>query len=216
MNKVSPTNKATIKAGLPTVVEVELTREWQDESDNIIHYGDKIAIRVCDGAYWQVNRDNGDKVVATAKHIKEWEVIEIVHVGDEFVAEKDRPVRHNDKVAFRFTTNNSFVGADLNTKNSELTARVSWVKEWEMFTLLEHPKKSSFKDKKVRYGSWFALLAYNGKYVIYEKDSSKQLLAFAPHIDEWESYLFSVECNCQKARKKHPSDSRQVARRILH
>jgi hypothetical protein len=29
-------------------------------------------------------------------------------------------------------------------------------------------------------------------------------------------YLFSVECNCQKARKKHPSDSRQVARRILH
>lgn len=169
---------------------MELTREWQDDNDNVIHYGDSVAIRVCDGTYWQVNKDNVDKVMALARHIKEWEIVEIVAMGDEFVSKKNRPVRYNDIVAFRFATNDSFVGAQLNTSNSELTARVPWVKEWEMFTLIKHPQKASSKDKKVRYGSWFALRAHNGMYVMFDKDDSKQVLANSPNIDEWEAFVF--------------------------
>jgi hypothetical protein len=190
MSATGTTTKARVKVGLPSIAEAEVTREWQDEGDNIIHYGDQVAIRVCDGTYWQVNRNDGDKVMALARHIKEWEIIEIVAVGDEFVSERNRPVRYNDKVAFRFTTNNSFVGADLNTTNIELTARVPLVKEWEMFTLIRHPRKTSSKDKKVRYGSWFALRAHNGKHVMFDKDGSKQLLACVPQIDEWEALVF--------------------------
>lgn len=190
MSKSSSKNQARIKVGIPSFVEVEYSREWQNENDNLIYYGDQIAIRVCDGTYWQVNRDNGDKVMALARHIKEWEIVEIVAVGDEFVAEKGRPIRYNEAVAFRFIDNNSFVGSDLHSENNELTARVPWVKEWETFTLVEHPQRPPLKDSKVRYGSWFALRAYNGKYVMFDKDDSKQILACAQQIDEWESFVF--------------------------
>lgn len=190
MSESTPKTRTRFKAGVPSIAEIEITREWQDNGDNFIHYGDQISIRVCDGSYWQVNRNEGDKVMALARHIKEWEIIEIVVVGDEFVAEKNRVVRYNEQVAFRFVENNSFVGADLNSSNKELSARAPVVKEWEMFTLLEHPKKTRSKDKKLRYGSWFALRAYNGKHVMFDKNNSKQVLASVPHIDEWESFVF--------------------------
>jgi hypothetical protein len=190
MSKSSSKTQARIKAGIPPILEVEISREWQDGGDDIvIYYGDQIAIRACDGTYWQVNRDNGDKVMALAKHVKEWELIEIVSVDDEFVSKRKRPVRYNERVAFRFITNNSFIGADLNS-NGELVARVPWVKAWEVFTLLEHPQKPSRKDKRVRYGSWFALRACNGKHVMFDKDGTRQLHAWVPHIDEWEAFVF--------------------------
>lgn len=190
MNKSPSKTLVRLKAGIPSIVELEVTREWPDKMDNVIYYGDKIGIRVCDGTYWQVNRNNENKVMALARHIKEWEIIEIVAVGDEFVAEKKRPVSYNEKVAFRFTINNAFVGADMNTPDGVLTARVPWVKEWEIFTLLEHPQKPLSKDKKVRYGSWFALRACNDKHVKFDKNDTKQLLACAPHLDEWEAFVF--------------------------
>jgi len=190
MSPLRSKTQARFKAGVPFGVEVEVSREWQDEDNTVIYYGDQIGIRVCDGTYWQVNRDDRDKVMGLAKHIREWEIITIVAVGDEFVSQKRRPVRYNEKVAFQFAVNNSFGGADLNSSNGELTARVPWVKEWEMFALLEHPQKPSPKDKKARYGSWFALRAYNGKYVMFDKDRTKQLLACVPHMDEWEAFVF--------------------------
>ena len=191
MSESKPKTRARFKAGFPSVVEVEVIREWDDSSDvNLIHYGDQIAILVCDGTYWQVNRNDGEKVMALAKHIKEWEFIQIVAVGDEFVSERNRVVRYDEQVAFRFTENSSFAGANLNSRNKELTAHAPIVKEWEMFTLLEHPQKKPSKDKKLRYGSWFALRAYNGNYVMFDKNNSKQLLASVPHMDEWEAFVF--------------------------
>lgn len=74
--------------------------------------------------------------------------------------------------------------------SAELAARVPWVKEWEMFKLVQHPHKPVSKDKEVRYGAWFALQAYNGKYVMFDRDSSKQLLAFVSQADEWEAFVF--------------------------
>jgi hypothetical protein len=190
MNAPSSKTQTRVKVGFPSGVEFEFSRELQNESDNIICFGDQIGIRACDGEYWQVNRNNEDRVMALAKHIKEWEIIEIVAVGDEFVSQKKRPVRYNEEVAFRFIVNNSFVGADLNTINNELTARVPWVKDWQKFTLLEHPHKVSPKDKKARYGSWFALRACNNQHVMFDKNDSKQLFACVPHIDEWEAFVF--------------------------
>ena len=190
MSKSSSKNQARIKAGIPSFVQVEFSREWQEDNDNLIYYGDQIAIRVCDGNYWQVNRDNGDRVMALAKHIKDWEIVEIVAVSDEFVAEKGRPVCYNEEVAFRFLANNSFVGSGLHTEKNELNARVPWVKEWETFRLVVHPHRPPFKDSKARYGSWFALRAHNGNYVMFDKDGSKQILAYAQQIDEWESFVF--------------------------
>lgn len=190
MNRSSSKNQARIKAGIPSLVEVEYSREWQNKNDNLIFYGDQIAIRVCDGTYWQVNRDDSDKVMALARHIKDWEIVEIVSARDEFVAEKGRPVRYNEDVAFRFLANNSFIGSDLHSENNELSACVPWVKEWETFTLVEHPQKPPLKDTKARYGSWFALRTWNGNYIMFDKDNSKQLLAHAQHIDEWESFVF--------------------------
>lgn len=191
MSESKPKTKARFKAGFPSIVEVEVTREWDDSSDdNLLHYGDRIAILVCDGTYWQVNKNDGDKVMALAKHIQAWELIEIAAADDEFVSERNRVVKYNDQVAFRFIENGSFVGANLNSGNKELTARASIVKEWEIFTLLEHPKKKPSKNKKLRYGSWFALRAYNGKHIMFDKDNSKQLLALVPHIDEWEAFVF--------------------------
>lgn len=191
MSESKPKTKARFIAGVPSIAQIEITREWDDNGDdNLIHYGDQIAIRVCDGTYWQVNRNENDRVMALARHIKEWEIIEIVAVGDDFVSEKNRVVQYNEQVAFRFVENDSFVGTDLNSSNKELTARAPAVKEWEMFTLIEHPQKKSSKDKKLRYGSWFALRAYNGNHVMFDKNNSKQLLASVPHIDEWESFVF--------------------------
>ena len=182
--------KAEVTIGVPKVAEVKVIREWDDGEDNVIHYGDLIAIRVCDGAYWQVNRNQGDRVTATARWVREWEIIQIVAVDDDFVSEKNRVVRYNEQVAFRFVENDSFVGADLKSSNQELTARAPAVKEWETFVLLEHPKKKPSKDKKLRYGSWFALRAHNGKHVMFDKNDSKQLLASVPHIDDWEGFVF--------------------------
>lgn len=190
MDDTSAKNKARIKLGIPTIVEAEFTREWQDSHDNVLAYGDLIAIRVCDGAYWQVNINSDNKIMALMHEIKGWEIIQIVAVGDEFVSIKNRSVQYNDKVGFRFIKNNRFVGSNSKSQNGELAANVPWVKPWEMFTLLEYPERHAAKDNKVRYGSWFSLRADNRKYVMFDKSHSKQLMACAPEIREWEGFVF--------------------------
>ncbi len=189
MDNNSVKNKARVKLGIPSIVEAEFTREWQDLGDNVLMYGDLIAVRVCDGTYWQVNIDTDNKVMALAHEIKGWEIIQIVAVGDEFISIKNRPVRYNDKVAFRFVKNNRFVGSNSSVQNGELTANVTWVKPWEMFTLMEYPERPMTRDNKVRYGSWFSLLADNQKYVMFDKGHSKQLMACASKRREWEGFV---------------------------
>lgn len=188
--KTIPKNRARVKISIPTVAEVELSREWQADDDNVIHYGDQVAIRACDGTYWQANGNDFHKLMSIERHIKEWEIFQIVAADDEFVAVKNRPVRFNDKVAFWFAASKSFIGARLNDNDCHLTAVVPWVKAWETFTLVEYPNKPSSSDKKVRFGSWFALTAANGKHVMFDRDGTKQLLAVVPHIREWEGFVF--------------------------
>lgn len=183
-------SKTEIHAKLTTPIgEAGIVQTLPSSPDNIIYYGDQVAIRVCDGTFWQVKRDDSDKIFALARHIQEWEIMQIVHPADPFIEKRNRPVRYNEMVAFHFLDNKSFVGAQLNSPNAELTARVPWVKEWETFVLVKHPKHKP-KDNNARYGGWFALRAYNGKYVMFDRDNSKQLLAVVPHIDEWETFVF--------------------------
>lgn len=87
--------------------------------------------------------------------------------------------------------NNSFVGVNLDSEQKKLTAVVPHVKSWENFTLF-HPSDflKNFRGKKVRYGDFLSLKAFNGKYVKYALDSDGKLSATAPHKKEWETFAF--------------------------
>ena len=61
MSKSSSKNQARIKAGISSFVEVEYSREWENKNGNLIYYGDQVAVRVCDGRYWQVNMNDDHK-----------------------------------------------------------------------------------------------------------------------------------------------------------
>ena len=190
MSESSSKTELRLKLGLPSIAELEISREWRADRDSVVCYGDQIAIRLYDGTYWQVNRDHGDKIMGLGKQVAQCELIEIVDVANPFASHRNRPIRCNEKVGLRFTSNNCFAGADFcSSITGELTARVPWVKEWETFTLVDTPTRPLRRDKKVRWGSWFALRASNGKYVMFDKNDTKQLLACAPRIDEWETFV---------------------------
>lgn len=184
--------------GFPPFFKLEVSNEGKvsRDQDNLIHYGDRVAIRTYDGWYWQTNRDNGDKIMALAKHVREWETFQIVAVGDEFVSTENRVAKYNDKIALRFISNDCFIGSDLNNYPHELMARVPWVKEWEAFEVNRDPRvisslfQTSLKGKFLRYGSAFSLRAYNGRLVSFDKDESKQMLARSENPGELETFFF--------------------------
>jgi hypothetical protein len=179
--------KAKINIGL-VALEGGFQEEKEINSDNFIRYGDKIAIRVCDGRFRQTDINNGAIIVAKERHIKEWEIFKLVLASDPFVSEKGRIVRYGDKVAFQALINRSFVGADHNHR-SELTSRVHWVKEWETFIVVRPTDTNKPREKKLRFGGWLALQSSNGKFVMYDRDESRKLCARADLIKEWECFV---------------------------
>lgn len=186
MKKLRSDNNLTIELGIQPV-KIRYSVSWRSEDDNFIYYGDKIAIRVIDGTFWQANRDEDNKVMALAKHIKEWEKFEII-AADGLPFQRGRHVHYNDLVAIRFLASNSFVSVNLD-EGAELVASVPWIKEWEKFTLIRHPNRPSAEDGRLRYGAWFALKACNQQFVTFDRDKTKQLGAWVSHLDTWEEFI---------------------------
>lgn len=176
--------------------EISTEKDGKPGKDSLIRYGDRVAIRTYDGWYWQANRDKDERIMALAKHIRDWEIFQIVAVGDEFVSRKDRVAEYGDDIAFRFPGNDCFIGSELSLYPYELAARVPWVKEWESFKAhrgvraMSLGRKTSEKDKFLRYGSRVSFAASNGKFVVFDKDESKQMLACSDVLSEWETFVF--------------------------
>lgn len=180
--------RAKIGLNLFSLVTGEVEIQETTESDNWVRYGDRIAIRVCSGDFWQTDIFDSDIVSGKGKQIGDWEIYKIVLAEDEFASNRGQFVRYGDNVAFVSLINQRFVGANHNGQG-ELTARVTAVGPLETFHLECPPNKKRPIDRKLRFGSWFALKSSNGKYVMFDRDNSKQLLATIDWIKEWESFV---------------------------
>lgn len=180
---------ATITAIAGPLVVNAVARRYT--SSDVVKYGAEVGIRTCDGKYVQTNLDRGSELFALKRHIKGWEIFEIVSPSSPFSIAANKAVRYGEKVAFRAIINGNFVGANLDDEQKKLLAVVPHVKGWESF-MLSHPSDSlkNFWGRKVRYGDFFSLRAFNGKYVIYALDSDGKLSATAPHKKDWETFAF--------------------------
>jgi hypothetical protein len=162
----------------------------EKEIEDVLTYGQVVAIRACDGKYVMTDLNDQEILAAHERHVEAWEVFKIVEVSSPFSHIPKKAVRYGDKVAFLAMNNRNFVGAALHSQG-ELTARVAHVKEWETFTLLCPPTSRSKKRRDaLRYGSFFALQAYNGKNVMYNRDGDRRLLAKVPYVSDWETFTF--------------------------
>jgi hypothetical protein len=169
----------------PIIYRNYITRPKQDA----LTFGKKVGIRACDGRYVMADLNTNSRLLGREHHLKEWEMFEIVDALDPF-SSVPKPIRYGDKVALRAINNGSFVGAALDS-NGELFARVSWVKAWETFVLCRTPSSVRVGvDNIVRYGSFFALQAHNGKNVMFNREGDGGLSAVALHIKEWETFVF--------------------------
>lgn len=153
-------------------------------------YGCKIAIRTHDNNYVTVDLNQDRQLIGRAKSIKAWEILEIVDASMPFSQEPNRQVHYGDKVGFKALNSNRFVGADLD-HDKQLTTWATELRGWETFTLLPTPNNHSVLGDIVRYGDYFALKAYNEKYVEYILTGDGRLLADAPHIKKWETFVFT-------------------------
>lgn len=157
-------------------------------SSAFVCYGDKAAIAVCDGLFWQNNQNDNSVLAALSSQIGEWEVFTFVHPRDGKVTEQGRPVLYGETVALQSLCNEQYVGVDLDVGGAPLTARVPWVRDWQMFDLLRTPEAQSQFDGRLTHGSQFVLRACNGKFVMYDRLETKHLLATASEARWWECF----------------------------
>ena len=162
---------------------------------DIVVYGAEIGIRVFNGKYVQSKiLENGyAQLYALEHHVKLWEIFEIAAANAPFSISPNRPVHFGDKVAFRAKNNGNFVGTKNDSQRKELTADVKHVQEWEIFTIL--PISPSKIGQVIKYGDSFALQAVNGLQVMYNRDGNGELVATAPHIKAWETFMFVSPAN---------------------
>jgi len=182
---------AAIGAIIVAIIKIISNHDKREKFIDFVMYGEQIGIRVCDGNYFQVKLDIGTRLFALERHIENWELLEIVAASRPFAITQNKPIHYGDKIALKALNNKNFLGANLNSEQKEVTANVAHVKEWETFMIV-HPN-SWFKTlfhKKLRYGDFFALRAYNNKYITYNRDGDKGLFASVSQIKEWE--IFSV------------------------
>lgn len=182
----APKRRLRFFLGIPGGPGVEYSEEWEEQP--ALYYGSLVAVRACDGRFWQSNRDDRERIVALASHIRSWELFRIVAKDDEFVSKNRRAIHYGDHIALQCLRNSQFVGASVYSATKELTARVPWVREWEIFRLEKTPRVS-VTARRVRFGSWFALRACNDKFVSYEQSETKLLHASADAISERESFV---------------------------
>jgi hypothetical protein len=155
----------------------------------ILKYGQRVAIRTYDNTYVTLDLNHFNQMVGGAKEIKAWQLFEIHLASNPYSETRKRSVRYGDKIALRAVNNDCFVGASLHSQ-AELTAWVTYVKEWETFILCFSPATAPGKHNLVSFGSSFALQADNGKYVQYAFAADKRLFAIADGIKEWETFEF--------------------------
>lgn len=182
---------ATIVSELVAKVLEHIT--WIDgiRRDVTLHYGQQIGIRACDGFYIMCDLTHESKLHGRERHIREWELFEIVEVSCPFASMRYRPVRYNDKITFRAINNGNFVGCDLENR-AEIAARVPNAQSWETFTLIKPDIENyDVSNKIVQFGAPFALRAENnGSYVRYSRDDDKGLYADIPHGKAYEIFHF--------------------------
>lgn len=174
----------------------ENSRMWFEtaQSTNEMHkldfvcYGEKVAILVCDGCFWQNNQPNNSVLECISPSAGEQELFAFVHPRDEQITERNRPVLYGDVVALKSAYNAQYVGADLDMPGNPLTARVPWIRTWQKFDLLRTPEKQEQLDGRLRHGSRFILRACTGKFVMYDRDASKQLLSVVEEASLWECF----------------------------
>jgi hypothetical protein len=188
VNKISKTKRAKIGINVLSVLKGEFEVQESEDGDNFVRYGDKIAIRVCNGEFWQTKIYDNNIVSGEGKSIDAWELFKIVAFDAEFASNKGDVIRYGDKIALFSLINTQFVGADQDGQG-QLTARVPWVKAWEIFHIICPPDRKQPVDKIIRYGSWFALESSNGKYVSFDRDGSKLLSASVDWIRDWECFV---------------------------
>jgi hypothetical protein len=158
------------------------------KDQQILAYGQAVAIRTCDGKYVTADLNNDNTLVARERHVKEWEVFKIVHAASPFSPMPKRAVHYGDRVALLATNNQNFVGAAF---DSQLTAWVAHVEDRETFTLLRPPKSKLRRyGRTVQYGSFFALQASNGQNVRYNCKGDGKLRAEVCHVEAWETFVF--------------------------
>ncbi|MDM8542496.1 hypothetical protein QUF90_15580 [Desulfococcaceae bacterium HSG9] len=107
-----------ITATIIKVVFNYLKHNKQEKSTDVLMYEEQIGIRVCDGKYFQIKLDIGTRLFTLERHIKEWELIEIVAASKPFSIAPNRAVHYGDKIALKAINNNNFIGANLNNVNA--------------------------------------------------------------------------------------------------
>jgi hypothetical protein len=155
-----------------------------------VRTGDYVAIHACDDKYILTDTNDTARLAARNDWIGDGEKFIIVDSLEPYSYEK-KDIKYGDKIALRSVNNKKFVSSRTDIPNNPLMANVVQVKEWEEFTVCRVPKYSQTRQRKtVKYGLFFALMAYNELYVMYDRDGDGRLYARAAHINEWETFVF--------------------------
>lgn len=123
-----------------------------------------------------------------AASVGEWGLFTFVYPRDEQITKPNRPVLYGDIVTLKSVYNEQYIGADLDMPGNPLTARVPSIRAWQKFDLLRIPEKQEQLDGRLRHGSQFVLRACTGKFVMYDRDTSKQLLCVVEEASLWECF----------------------------
>jgi hypothetical protein len=156
-------------------------------NDDPVLYGSRVAIETCDGSFVSANLGAEDKrLTGRVKHVKAWEVFEVCFAG---VPPAGRPqaVQYGDLVAL-LASDNRYVHAHLEGKG-ELSASWPEARGWETFTL-EPVEGEQVRGEPVQFNRRFALRAFNGRYVRFDRDGSGGVAAEAERCQEWETFRF--------------------------
>jgi len=166
-------------------------RLYREFNQDVVSYGKRVALRTYDNSFVAMDTNKDNQLFGGAQYIRAWQLFEILDASTPFARRRRRgkPVHYGDQVAFKTINKRKMVGAALHNE-SELTAWVDHVREWESFTLCFAPVSEPVKQDVVRYGSPFALQAHNGKYIQCDFDNNKRLEATAGGIAEWETFVF--------------------------
>lgn len=133
---------------------------------------------------------NNERLFGRKRQIEDSEIFEIVNLPETpFPAIPNRPVQYGDNIGFRSINNKNFVGVNIIGDEKEVTSRMPRPDTWETFILV-FPREVPKHQKKVYWGSAFALKADNKKFLRFNKDGDGGLYADADRVQDWEIFHF--------------------------
>jgi hypothetical protein len=157
-----------------------------------LYYGQKFALKACNGSYVQTNLNKADtkELIAQGDRVGHWELFEIVNCADPYSYQEGNPVKYGDQVSLRVIETSCFVGVNYNDSQKTVTACVSDPDNWEKITVVVPPKYPKARmGKPICFGNYVAFKSIKNEYIMSNQNKNGLLTATASRIDKWEMFV---------------------------